>query len=271
MTRPAGRIAMLLSDVDGTLVTRDKRVTEATVAAVHRLADAGIQFAITSSRPPAGLAGVVAQLGIATPIAGFNGGMIVDRHGVVLEQQTLDSDSAATTVATLERFGADIWVFEGNQWWLTNELGSYVAKETRTNGYGPKLTTTFAGHLDRVTKIVGSSDDPARLIDAEHALQELLGNHAAISLSQPYYLDITHAEANKGSAVRSLGNLLGISVAEIATIGDGENDLRMFAAGGFAIAMGNGNAAVQAGADRVTRSNEEDGFAHAVEQFILPH
>ena len=197
--------------------------------------------------------------------------MIVDQHGVVLEQHILVRESAAATVATLERFNADIWVFEGNEWWVTNANGSYVAKETRTIGYGPKPIADFAAHLGGVTKIVGSSDDPARLIDAEHALQALLGGRAAISLSQPYYLDITHALANKGGAVRSLSNLLGIPAAEIATIGDGENDLWMFAAGGFAIAMGNGNPTVHAGADRVTRSNEEDGFAHAVEQFILPH
>ncbi len=113
------------------------------------------------------------------------------------------------------------------------------------------------------------SDDYDAVAAAETLAHERLGEHVAASRSQPYYLDVTHPQANKGAVVRFLAERYDISTDEIATIGDMPNDVLMFAHSGLSIAMGNAHREVQRAARHVTTTNDEDGFAHAVERFIL--
>ena len=95
------------------------------------------------------------------------------------------------------------------------------------------------------------------------------GSAVSASTSQPYYLDVTHPDANKGNVIAYLSRSLGIATEQIAAIGDGPNDVLMFAVCGLSIAMGNASDVVRLGADEVTRSNDEDGFAYAMERFVL--
>ena len=88
-------IRLLLADVDGTLVTHDKVLTEAAKAAVHELHDAGIAFAVTSGRPPRGMAMLIAPLAMQTPIAGFNGGVFANPDLSMIESHMLDPTTAA--------------------------------------------------------------------------------------------------------------------------------------------------------------------------------
>src|ERR1017187_8846963 len=154
-----GTIRLLLADVDGTLVTPDKQLTDRAVAAVRKLGDAGILFAITSGRPPKGMSMLIGPLDITTPIAAFNGGPLVNRD-----------------------------------------------------------------------MSVGGQGGVARYMSARY----------------------------------------GIPPEAIATIGDMPNDVLMFAHSRLSIAMGNARPEVQSVARRVTASNADEGFANAVEKFILP-
>jgi hydroxymethylpyrimidine pyrophosphatase-like HAD family hydrolase len=92
----------------------------------------------------------------------------------------------------------------------------------------------------------------------------------AAARSQPYYLDVTHPDANKGAVAQYLARTYSIPTDSIATIGDMPNDVLMFAHSGLSIAMGNASLEVQRAARRVTTSNADEGFAAAVERFILP-
>ena len=123
--------------------------------------------------------------------------------------------------------------------------------------------------MERVAKIVGVSDDHAAVSRCEADVQAECGNRVSAARSQPYYLDVTHPDANKGRVVTVLSQALSIPPAEIATIGDMPNDVLMFRKSGVSIAMGNASPEVQAQATYVTTSNEQEGFAHAVEAFVL--
>ena len=103
----------------------------------------------------------------------------------------------------------------------------------------------------------------------EKEAQNKLGDRASAARSQPYYLDVTHPRANKGTVVETLSRLLNIPLAQIATMGDMPNDVLMFRKSGFSIAMGNASDEVKAQASVVTDSNENDGFAKAVRKFVL--
>jgi hydroxymethylpyrimidine pyrophosphatase-like HAD family hydrolase len=136
-------------------------------------------------------------------------------------------------------------------------------------GFRAKVVKDLEASFDGAAKIVGVSGDFELLARCESDLRVALVADASVARSQPYYLDITHPLANKGAALSELGRLLAVPLAEIAVIGDGSNDVAMFERCGLGIAMGNAGAEVRQAADFVTESNRDDGFANAVERFIL--
>jgi hypothetical protein len=135
--------------------------------------------------------------------------------------------------------------------------------------FAPTLVPTFDAIVDPVAKIVGVSDDLDAVAQAGAAVIDRFGSQVSATRSQPYYLDVTHPEANKGAVVRYLADRYEIPTEAIATIGDGPNDVLMFANSALSIAMGNASPEVQCAAQHVTSSNDQDGFAHAVERYIL--
>ncbi|MHB8492326.1 MAG: Cof-type HAD-IIB family hydrolase [Solirubrobacteraceae bacterium] len=263
-------VRILLTDVDGTLVTQDKELRPGTVAAARRLHDAGIQLAVTSGRPPRGMAALIEPLALTTPLAAFNGGLIVSPDMSVIEQRVLPADVAARAMEILSAAGLDVWVYSGADWLVRDPEGAHVAHEARTVGFAPTVVKSFAAPAD-VAKIVGVSDDHALVNEVTEQAREALGDHVSAAQSQPYYLDITHPLANKGQVVSYLSGSLGIPTDAFATIGDMPNDVLMFARSGLSIAMGNAGREVQRAARRVTTTNDDEGFAHAVERFVLPH
>jgi Cof subfamily protein (haloacid dehalogenase superfamily) len=264
-------IELVLADVDGTLVTKEKILTARALQAVRDLRDAGIKFAITSGRPPKGMAMLLAPLGIDTPIAGFNGGMWTNPDLSLIETRTLPRDVADETVKLMLDQGLDCWVYSGEDWLVRNREAPHVAREEWTVKFSPKIVQNFGNALDKAVKIVGISDDLALVEKCETATQHALGNRASAARSQPYYLDVTHPDANKGAAILYLSKRLGIAADAIATLGDQPNDTLMFAHSGLSIAMGNASDAVKKLATEVTTSSEEEGFANAIQRFILEH
>jgi hypothetical protein len=144
-----------------------------------------------------------------------------------------------------------------------------VAREQWTVKFAPTVVAAFDDQLASAVKIVGVSDDLDAVARCEKDAQEALGHGASAARSQPYYLDVTNPDANKGTVVKILSKWRSIPTAEIATIGDMPNDVLMFRNSGFSIAMGNASPDVQAQADVVTDSYNDEGFAKAMEHFIL--
>ena len=263
------KISLVLADVDGTLVTEQKILTERARAAVHSLHEAGIRFAITSGRPPKGMEMLFDPLKLETPIAGFNGGLFVKRDLSIIEQKTLPPDVASQAIDLIRQHGLDAWVYRGNDWLITKAGAPHVARESWTVKFEPKVVKDFDGMLDQVAKIVGVSDDREGVARCEADAKAAFGERATASRSQPYYLDVTNKDANKGAVVEYLSQYLGVAAAEIATIGDQQTDVPMFVRSGLSIAMGNAPAEVKAQAAATTDSYTDEGFAKAMERLIL--
>jgi beta-phosphoglucomutase family hydrolase/Cof subfamily protein (haloacid dehalogenase superfamily) len=263
-------LKLLLADVDGTLVTKAKVLTERARDAVARLHDAGIVFAITSGRPPRGLAMLVKPLRLTTPVAAFNGGLLVapDLRTVVQEHR-IPRSLADDVVERLLAYGLDAWVYCGSDWFVRRRDAPHVAREESTVRFGPTLVRDLHEVTGAAVKIVGVSDDFPLVARVETELRELLGERASAARSQPHYLDVTHPLANKGAVVRELSQRLACPLESIAAIGDMPTDVLMFALAGTSIAMGNASPEVQSCARFVTSSNEDEGFARAVERFVL--
>jgi Cof subfamily protein (haloacid dehalogenase superfamily) len=262
-------IRLLLADVDGTLVTQDKVLTDRAIAAVRKLGEAGIAFAVTSGRPPRGMSMLIEPLDIKTPIAAFNGGILVNRDMSVIAQRTIPEDLVRPVAELNASFGLDTWLYRGADWYIPDPKGAHVARETATVKFEPKIMTSLDGLTSDVAKLVGVSDDLDAVARASDAAHDKFGDHVAAARSQPYYLDVTHPDANKGAVAQYLSREYSIPAENIATIGDMPNDVLMFAHSGLSIAMGNASLEVQHAARRVTTTNEDEGFANAVEKFIL--
>jgi Cof subfamily protein (haloacid dehalogenase superfamily) len=270
MSRDPARISLLLADVDGTLVTHEKLLTERAAAAVEALRAAGVLFVMTSGRPPKGMAMLIKPLRIDTPIAGFNGGLYTDADLEPIEERTIPEAVAREVADMILAEGLDAWLYAGNDWLVHNSDAPHVAREQKTVQFAPKVVADFNDHFDKAVKIVGVSDDHDRILKCVEDVQAKFGRSVSAALSQPYYLDVTHPTANKGGVVDELVRRLGIPPEEIATIGDSANDVTMFEKGGFAIAMGNADDEVKGAADVVTLDCDSEGFAIAVENYILP-
>jgi Cof subfamily protein (haloacid dehalogenase superfamily) len=277
-------IKLLLADVDGTLVTREKVLTPRALASVQALARADIAFAITSGRPPRGMQMLIEPLGLATPIAAFNGGLFVRPDLSVIEQRVLQHEVVEPAIAIIRAHKLDVWIYRGIDWFVPERHGPHVDREEWTVKFPPTVVPDFTGKMDDVAKIVGVSDDLEAVAKCEEAVraqfvgavhskpsnpQREPGSQVSAARSQPYYLDVTHPAANKGAVVLALAKMLAIPVEQIATIGDMPNDTTMFAKSGLSIAMGQSSDEVKSAATYVTTSSEEEGFANAVDKYIL--
>ena len=123
------KISLVLADVDGTLVTEEKVLTERARRAVEALHKAKIRFAITSGRPPRGMAMLFDALNLSTPIAGFNGGLFIERDLTILAERTVPVSIARAAIALIREQGLDAWVYRGNDWLITKLDAPHVARE----------------------------------------------------------------------------------------------------------------------------------------------
>jgi len=260
---------LLVSDIDGTLVTPEKVLTPATTEAAAELKAAGAPFTVVSSRPPRGMAQIVKALGVELPFAAFNGGSIVGTGGLI-EAHRLSADLARRAIALISGRGVAPWVFADDAWFALDPAGPHVAHERMTVNFYPTIVPDFDRVIGRIDKVVAPTDDQPLLDEIERELRETLGLDVNVERSQAYYVDVTHPLANKGEAVKSLARLAGVPVERTVVIGDMTNDIAMFRVAGFSIAMGQGPAPVKAAADAVTGPNTADGFAEAVRRFVLP-
>jgi Cof subfamily protein (haloacid dehalogenase superfamily) len=259
------RIALVVSDVDGTLLTKDKVLTDASKAAVARLRAAGIGFTITSSRPAIGMRFLVEPLGITEPVGPFNGSSIVDPGMNPIEQHLIPASAVQRSLELLQQAGVDIWLFTNEHWFAKNPNGEYVPNEKRAIKADPTIIADFSPYLAQACKVVGASSDFDLLARCEKDMQKALGAQATAIRSQSYYLDITPPGQNKGTFVQAMARRLGISTDAVATIGDMHNDVAMFEVSGMSFAMGNASDEVKGHAKRVTASNGDDGFAKAMD------
>jgi Cof subfamily protein (haloacid dehalogenase superfamily) len=208
---------------------------------------------------------VVEPLALETSIAGFNGGIFVKPDMTVVEEHLLAPETARRAIELIREHGMDVWVYSGKEWLIHNPEAPHVARKQWTVKFPPTIVTAFGPAMQQTVKIVGVSDDH----NLEKDAQATLGAEASAARSQPYYLDVTHPRANKGTVIDALSKFLSVPAGEIATIGDMPNDILMFRKSGLSIAMGNAEPEVQKEAQAVTDFYNDEGFAKAMERFIL--
>src|SRR4051795_743627 len=169
-------IRLLIADVDGTLVTHDKVLTERARAAVADMRSAGIEFAITSGRPPRGMQMLIEPLALTTPIAAFNGGMFVRSDLSLIEQRVLQADVVDPAIEVMHGHGLDTWIYRGTDWFVRQRHGPHVDREEWTVKFPPTVVLNFNGLTSDVAKLVGVSDDLPAVSRCEAAMRDHFAN-----------------------------------------------------------------------------------------------
>ena len=260
-------IDLVVSDVDGTLVDKQKQLTPGVIAAVARLRAAGLGFTIISARPRSGILPLADTLAIDAPMGAFNGGIVFTRDGTILCHHVIDRAVVEGVFALTEGAAVDTWVFADDRWYASSDHGAHVGSEMRASNQPPIVRQDFSDLYDRTDKITFVSDDPdllAGLADRAKAFAD----RATIVQSQTYYLDVTALAANKGDGIAALAEAIGVPLDGTAALGDQFNDVPMFARAAVSYAMGQGPEAVRAKATHVVASNEADGVAEAIDAIL---
>lgn len=263
-------VRLVVCDVDGTLVDKDKKLTAATTDAVKRLTTAGVAFTIISARPMSGMMPIAEALELNGAMGAFNGGLMFRRDGTVMEHHTIDERVARGMFDLVGDAKVDRWVFADDIWHASTDQGVHVAHERIASNQAPIVTDDFDALLHHADKITFVSDDEALLARLHELAKAAFDGRATVAQSQTYYLDVTATEANKGAGVTALAAAFDTPLSEIVAIGDQANDVAMLDFAGVSIAMGNAPDAVKKGVDHITRGNDENGVAHAIDEFILP-
>ena len=270
MTKIMSPITLVVSDIDGTLVDKQKQLTPATTAAVARLEAAGVGFTVISARPISGILLIVETLGLDGPMAAFNGGILFRRDGTITEHHVIDEQVARGVMAIAADSPVDLWVFADDHWYASTDQGEHVAHERLASNQEPVVTDDFDALLARADKITFVSDDAPMLSQLADRCKAAHGEDATIVQSQVYYLDVTALTANKGDGLTALAAAFGQPLDAIAALGDQYNDVPMLERAGLSIAMGNAPDPVKSIAHAVTSGNDADGVAHAIDTIILP-
>ena len=126
MGRTVEPISAVLADIDGTVVTKDKLLTERAIQTVRRLREHGIVFTLCSGRPPRGMRMLVEPLGLTMPMAGFNGGVIVLPDMSVLDVRALPEYVVPAIIDVIQAHGLDVWIYSATHWYVADRHGRRV-------------------------------------------------------------------------------------------------------------------------------------------------
>ena len=262
------RIGLVISDIDGTLLTSNHELTESARSAARELVAAGIGLALASSRPPRAIAPIAQALNLDVPFGAFNGSLIMSGSGSeVLAESSIAQEAVYSVRAIATELELDVWLYDEYEWWVS-ERTPFVDREEHTAGFNALLDgyeQRLSAPLNKLT-VVGP---PPRVAQAETRVLNELGHVVSASRSKPRFLDVTPFGWHKGSVVDRFAVLFGVTASMIATIGDGPNDVEMFRSSGVSIAMGQAVNGVSSQAQFVTATNDEDGWAIAIKQHVL--
>jgi hypothetical protein len=212
---------------------------------------------------------LIDALGLEEPVGAFNGGIVFKRSGETIEHHRIEPEVAKGIWAEIGDAKVDRWIFADDRWHASTDQGVHVEHERIASNQEPIVTEDFGDLLDRADKITFVSDDEPLLRSLHARVAPQFGERATVGQSQTYYLDVTALQANKGVGITELAAAFDVPLDETAAIGDQANDLAMLAKAGLSIAMGNAPDAVKAKAHEVSRGNDEDGVAWAIDTIIL--
>lgn len=262
-------ISMIAIDLDGTLLTDDKRITRGNAEAIRTAMDAGYRVCIATGRAWPGAKEFVTALGIDTPVVTSNGAMIVNPLGEeVLFDLGLSEEEAKEIYAIGEQIPEVTQIVWSKCQCYASRMNVQAADYGNRFGRMKPLPVPSIGELCErgVSKILWYfSDDSAD----SHAptMIERFGDRVTVETSTPFFLEFFHLGLSKAEAVKFVANRYGIGMERVLAIGDAGNDVPILRMAGIGVAMANASEPARTAADYVTGNNNQDGVAEAIRKF----
>lgn len=261
------RPRLVAIDVDHTLIREDRTLSAVTIAAVARAREAGVEVVLASSRPPRGMRAFLGELSLFAPVrfVACQGAHVAsyDEDGVLETHLRVPMERAAAlaAVGAARASGASICWYAGERW-IVEATDPRIEREARNARFDPEV-----GRFE-------DQEPPEKLLlispglDETLALADRLREHVDAEISNPRYLEVTAPDVSKATGVAWIAGALGIEASAVVAMGDGRNDLGLFAWAGLSVAPANAHPDVLAAADVVTQRNDDDGIAAALDTLV---
>lgn len=266
-------IKLIALDLDGTLNNDQKQITTKTHAALMEAQRRGIRLALASARPSPGLfreRDCLQMQKFGGLLMSYNGGRITEAAtGRVLFETAMDLQQAKFVLRKLEQLPVTPILDDGIEFFVTDPDGYKVSYECRNNNMTCRCVENLAEFLSVPPVKILMSVPPEQLKQVQEQIVAFLPKELSVVQTAAFYLEVIPSQINKGQGIRSICSVLGIRPEQVMAFGDAENDIPMLRVAGIGVAMGNAADAVKAAADYVTRSNNEDGVAAALEAFSV--
>ncbi|MDK2918708.1 MAG: hypothetical protein PWQ37_1441 [Candidatus Petromonas sp.] len=266
-------VKLLALDMDDTLLNKDLKISEKNKKALREAEDKGVIVVLASGRSPFAMEKYAKELGMhrrkGYKIC-YNGASIIrtDTHEEVYGHR-LPVDLAQEVYEVVDKLGYPVQTYKGDMIYVSFQ-NEYTDLDCKLTGMGQEVVEDFKGFLtDAPVKFV-IPGDPKELTKVEKLLKDKFKVQANIFRSKPFFLEVMPKEADKGSALRHLGEMMNIQKNHIMVIGDAMNDAGMIQYAGISVAMANAIEEIKQMADIITEgTNNEDGVAEVVEKYIL--
>ncbi len=240
---------LLALDMDGTLLNKDKRISEGNHEWIRRAADAGITVCMATGRGQPHIVPFMEQLGLQTPFVAVNGSEVWRSTDTILSRAFIDLDEIRALHTLAEEHDVWYWAYGSKQ---------VYNKENWLADIGSEQWMKFCYYTEE-------RDVLRTIIDQIKSL----GIQLEMTNSDPRNIEFNPLGVNKATGLEQICQLLGYRMDEVVAVGDSLNDLAMIEQAGLGIAMGNAQEAVKDAADAITLTNEEDGVAEVIRRYLL--
>lgn len=261
-------IQAIAFDLDDTLLRDDASISPYTLSVLHRAAEKGIRIIPASGRTSSSMRSKVDLIGCVSCYVCCNGAEVRTPGHELLMQKHLSADLAREIAQWAEANGIYAHVYDETRFYYSKECG-YAEQYQRSSSLSGCRVPDLPSYITAPTPKLLMVDTPDRIAALMMEAQDIWGQQAAITRSKPYFLEFNPPQATKGNALRWCARQLGFSMANVMAFGDSLNDLSMLEAAGHGVAMANAWAEVKARIPAVCPSNQEDGVARYIEQYIL--
>lgn len=261
-------VKLIAVDMDDTVLNNKLEMTDYTRKVIKKAVRQGVHVTFATGRMYCSCRRFADELALDVPLITYNGALIKQaKSAAVLYHQPVPLAAAREIVRWSERAGQYLQIYVNDTLYVRelNDLALGYGRRARAEVCAVGRLSQFLTQEPTKMLIITEQDQIAGI---EQELRGLYGEAVHLTRSKPTYLEILHPQVSKGQALSFLADSLDIRREEVMAIGDGDNDLEMLAYAGVSVAMGNAHPHVQARADFVTGTNEEDGAAKAIERVL---
>ena len=267
-------IKLIAIDIDGTLLNDDRKITPAVYQALKAAEAQGVRIVLCTGRPLTGVQDLLTELDLFTDndfVITYNGSLVQKtKNQEIISEFGLSHEDYLTIEMTARKLGVHLHVETQDTMYTANrDISPYTVYEAFLVNMPLKYRTPEEMSADLNIIKMMMIDEPALLESIIPNLPATLTDQYNVVKSAPFFLEVLNKKAHKGAAVKKLAEHLGIDQSEVMAIGDNENDLTMVEYAGIGVAMGNATENVRNMADIITASNEEDGVAKVINEYVL--